>query len=126
MSKFFTDDAFAPLAKQLGTIDVDRTFRRGLDVGADIGVDLLREELMADGAPEHVIDAVHVLNERGLSRAVGVNASHPAAQDASDWEYGSPDHSVAAHGTFRLTSPDIAEAVAGETAEEFAFQLDRR
>jgi len=121
-----TDGVFGPLARRLTALDVQRTYKRAMAEAADEGREELRIELDAAGAPRSVRDAIHVLREpaASLTASVGVDwRDKEAAQAALDWEYGSADHTVAPHATFRMISEDMADHASALAAQEFARQV---
>lgn len=120
---FITDEVFAPLASRLGKIDVEKTYREAIQVAAGDGVEYLRMELAAEGAPRNVREAVKVLKTQGLTGGAGIPDSNPASDDALEWEYGAMDGSTPPHGTFRMVSQDMADDASAEAATRFSKQI---
>ena len=119
----FTDEVFGPMAKRLGSIDVEKTFREAIDVAAEDGVEYLRMELAADGAPRNVREAIKKLRTQGLAGGAGILDSNPTSDDALEWEYGAMDGSTPPHGTFRMVAEDMADDASAEAAQRFGRQI---
>lgn len=120
---FFTDGVFGPLASRLGQIDVEKTYRQAIEVASGDGVEYLRMELRADGAPRNVREAVKALRPQGLTGGAGIPDSNPASDDALEWELGAMDGSTPPHGTFRMVADDMADDAAAEAASRFSKQI---
>lgn len=116
-----TDRFAAPLAKRLGSADVEDLIETAFDIAVEEGREFLRRELRAEGAPREVAEAVGLIpEERYLHATVGVPGDHPAAEAAADFEYGDFDHQQQPHGTFRAVQDDMADVAAGELAGNLA------
>lgn len=123
MSHFFTDEVFAPLAKRLGTIDVERTYRQAIEVATDEGREMLRHELRAEGAPSTIGAHVRVLGVRGFVGATGIADRDPVSDDALEWEFGAMDGSTPPHRTFSFVADDMAAVAGTEAARRFSEQI---
>lgn len=121
--RYVTDEFAGPLASRLGQIDVERTYRQAIEVAADEGVEMLRMELHAEGAPPNIGRAVGVRRVQGLQGAAGILDRDPASDDALEWEYGAMDGSTPPHGTFRFVSEDMAAFASEDAAERFTKQI---
>lgn len=123
MSKFISDPIFGHLATRLGQIDVEATYRDAMRSAAEEGVEMLRIELDAEGAPEGIRQAIRPLTVTGLTGAAGIRDSDPASDDALEWEYGAMDHSTPPHGTFQMVSEDMADFASWEAGQLFSAQI---
>jgi hypothetical protein len=121
MTMKVTDRFAAPLAAQLGAIDVEDLIEAAYDIAVEEQREALRHELEAEGAPREVIDAVDIIpEERYMHATVGVAGDHPAADAAEDFEYGDVDNAQAPHGVFRYMSDDMALIAAEELASNIS------
>ena len=112
-----TDHFAAPLARRLGSVDIEDLIEDAFDIAVDETREYLRRELDAEGAPREVIQAVALIpEERYMHATVGVPGDHPAADAAEDFEFGDVEHQQSPHGVFRAVQDDMADIAASELA----------
>lgn len=121
--RYVIDEFAGPLAKRLAAIDVERTYRQAIEIAADEGVEMLRMELEAEGAPSNIARSIHTLRLQGLQGGAGIRDSDPASDDALEWELGAMDGSTPPHGTFHFVSEDMADVASEEAAARFTNQI---
>lgn len=124
MGKHITDEFTRDLLRNLGSLNVERIYSQAIDVAVDEGAELLRLELAAERAPDHIARAIRTEHQRtGLTGAAGLRDSDPVTDDALEWELGALDGSAPPHGTFRFVADDMADIAAIEAARRFSAQI---